>query len=212
MNNEIDLGFQPKSYFRPVVLERHLLSKIKGAVIRKKLLRLFDEGRHAEVRELLDVIPESSADRKVLEFYHPMFMGGNYLPETELNEVEIARISIQSTTYDVTSVYARMDGGTIRYRVVDEYEGETLGFPTEASSQEPMQLGDFADFFLKGWPLMEVLNMNFEENLTGALGFFTASSDFYPELDALCRERTREYYAQFVIEEEEEDQEEIIEI
>jgi len=30
--------------------------------------------------------------------------------------------------------------------------------------------------------------MNFEDDLEGALGFFTADSSFYPEFDALCRE------------------------
>jgi hypothetical protein len=30
---------------------------------------------------------------------HPMFMGGNYLPDTDEGEVEIARIEIASTTF-----------------------------------------------------------------------------------------------------------------
>lgn len=64
-------------------------------------------------------------DRKVLEAMHPMFMGGNYLPAAEDGEVEIARIRIASTTDDVTSVYAKCDEGVIRYRVVDDYGGDT---------------------------------------------------------------------------------------
>ena len=34
-------------------------------------------------------------------------MGGEYLPDCDLNEVEIARITMASTTQDVTCVYAK---------------------------------------------------------------------------------------------------------
>jgi hypothetical protein len=105
---------------------------VKGAVLRKRIRALFDAGRHDEVRSLLTADGVSAADRKVLEAIHPMFMGGNYLPDTEDGEVEIARIRISSTTFDVTSVYARADGGAIHCRVVDEYDGDTLQGETEA--------------------------------------------------------------------------------
>jgi hypothetical protein len=65
----------------------------------------------------------SSDEIKALGSIHPMFMGGNYLPETNTDEVEIARIELNSVTYDVTCVFARFQNGTIYYRVVDEYEG-----------------------------------------------------------------------------------------
>jgi hypothetical protein len=42
-----------------------------------------------------------------------------YLPTVKEDEVEIARICIESTTYDVTSVYAKRSGRRIHYRVVD---------------------------------------------------------------------------------------------
>jgi hypothetical protein len=53
-------------------------------------------------------------------------MGGEYLPDRRDTEVEIARINIDSTTSDVTSVYARPGKDRINYRVVDEYQGDTL--------------------------------------------------------------------------------------
>ena len=136
----------------------------------------------------------SDLDRKVLESVHPMFMGGNYLPDTEDGEVEIARISIRSTTFDVTSVYAKPVDGAIHYRVVDEYGGETLQGPSSEVTSEPMTLGEFADFFLTAWPLIEVLEANYENDVESALGFFTAESDFYPELDRLCRQRVRGHF------------------
>lgn len=194
MSENIDLQFRPKTYFRPEKLEKYLLSKVKGAVLRKKLKALFEEGRHDEVRHLVGDAAFSAADRKALESIHPMFMGGNYLPDTEDGEVEIARISIQSTTFDVTCVYARPEDGAIHYRVVDEYGGDTLQGPSEATTTAPMTLGEFADFFLTAWPLIEVLEMNYEDDVDGALGFFSADSDFYPELDRLCRQRVREHF------------------
>lgn len=194
MSSSIDLDYRPDTYFRPQKLERYLLSKVKGAVLRRKLQALFDAGRHAEVRNLLTTERLSAADRKALESFHPMFMGGNYLPDTEDGEVEIARISIKSTTYDVTCVYARPDGGAIHYRVVDEYGGETLQGTTETRTDKPMTLGEFADFFLGAWPLIDVLEMNFEGDLDRSLDFFTAESEFYPEFDSLCRQRVIEHF------------------
>ena len=195
MTDKIDLEFRPRSYFRPAALEKFLISKVKGVVLRKRLSALFEAGQYEELQSLLSDVAFSVADRKALEAIHPMFMGGNYLPDTNGGEVEIARISIQSTTFDVTCVYARKEGGVIHYRVVDEYDGDTLQGPIETITTVPMALGEFADFFLTAWPLMDVLEMNFEDDVESALGFFSAKSDFYPDLGRLCRERVTEHFA-----------------
>jgi hypothetical protein len=194
MSPDIDLDARPRTYFRPLALERHLLSKVKGAVLRGRLQALFDAGAHAEVRALLAAPGISAADRKALEALHPMFMGGNYLPDTETGEVEIARIRIRSTTFDVTCVCARPVDGEIHYRVVDEDGGETLQGTAEARTRAPMTLGEVADFFLGAWPLLEVLEMNSEGDLEGRLDFFSAESEFYPDFDRLCRQRVVERF------------------
>jgi len=44
------------------------------------------------------------------------------------------------------------------------------------------------------WPLLEVLEMNFETDAEQMLGFFHAVSQFYPDLDRLLRQRVTEAY------------------
>jgi hypothetical protein len=195
MNDDIDLNFRPSSYFGPQRLEQYLLSQVKGGVLKRKLQTLFEEGRHSEVKVLVGSAGISDNDRKALQAFHPMFMGGNYLPDTEHGEVEIARIRIESTTCDVTSVFAKSDKGVIRYRVVDEYDGETLAGNSETVSEKPLTLSELTDFFLIAWPLMRVLGMNFGGDLKASLDFFSAESDFYPEFDRLCRLRVSQHFA-----------------
>jgi len=116
----IDLHWRPKSYFWPLGVETQLLTHVKGAARRAALQRLIDEGRLDEIPDFLATAKLSEEERTAIGHIHPRFMGGEYLPDQDEGEVEIARIEIDSTTSDVTSVYARRDGSTIRYRVVDE--------------------------------------------------------------------------------------------
>lgn len=193
---QTDRDFRPASYFRPQPLEEWLLSRVKGAVLRRKLKSLFAQGLHDEAKQLVAEMAGARDATRFLESVHPMFMGGNYLPDVEHGEVEIARIAIQSTTHDVTCVYAQMINGLIHYRVVDEYGGDTLDQNMESTktSRQPLTLGELVDFFLSAWPLVDVLEMNFENDLEGALSFFSASSDFYPEFSAACTEQIIERY------------------
>jgi hypothetical protein len=198
MSDVINLHFRPESYFGPERLEKYLLSQVKGAVIRKRLQALFKEGRHSEARELLGVRGISARDRKALEAFHPAFMGGNYLPDTDTGEVEIARITLASTTYDVTSVYARAEAGVLRYRVVDEYEGDTLTGKVNLVSKKPLTLGELADFFLGAWDLVNVLRMNLDYDADIGLEFYSVESKFYPDLDRLITQRVLDHVPELV--------------
>jgi hypothetical protein len=51
----------------------------------------------------------------------PGFGGGGWLPETADNEVEIARVSLQSTLGDDISIRAKPTAGGIEHSVVDDY-------------------------------------------------------------------------------------------
>ena len=64
---------------------------------------------------------------------------------------------------------------------------------------------EFADFFLGAWSLFDVLEMNFEHDLESSLDFFTASSEFYPYLDSLCRQRVIEHFQGLAGEDDAED-------
>ena len=194
MSTEIDLDFRPSTYFKPQNLEKHLISIIKNAVVKRKLQTLFDEGRHAEVKELLGTHGISDEDTKSLEAIHPMFMGGNYLPDSEDGEVEIARISLSSVTADVACINACLREGTIHYRIIDEYDGDTIDGDTEFESEQPLTLGKLTDIFMAAWSLIDVLAMNFNDDLDASLGFFSATSDFYPNFDRLCRRRVTEHF------------------
>ncbi len=187
----IDLNFKPASYFLSLESATLLLSSIKGVERRRAVKELIDSGRLDEVPEFLGKSALSDEEREALGAIHPAFMGGEYLPDLEEDEVEIARITIRSVMSDATSVYARREEGEIRYRVVDEYGGETLRGvgPAEMSSDTPLTLEELVDFFDDAWPLMDVLQMNYPGDLEGMLGFFAADSEFYDEIDDLYRER-----------------------
>ena len=63
-----------------------------------------------------------------------------------MNEVEIVRIELQSTTADVTSVRAQLVGRKrprIEYTVVDEYRSEFVFNPH--SSSRPLELGQLIE-------------------------------------------------------------------
>ena len=185
----IDLHFRPASYFWPHGLEKHLLARVKGAARKSALKALIDAGRIDDVPEFLAKSSLSEAERKAIGRIHPALMGGEYLPDLDETELVIASIGIESTTGDVTSVYARRGEGCIHYRVVDEYGGDTLTGVTERTSEKPLSLGELYEFFTQAWPFMSVLEMNYGGNLDAMLGFFSGYSEFYGEFDALLRER-----------------------
>lgn len=188
----INLDYRPASYFWPHGLATHLLARVKGAERKAALRALIDAGRIDDVPELLAKSALSDAERQAIGRIHPALMGGEYLPNLQDTEIEIARISIQSVTSDVTSVYARRGEGCIHYRVVDEYEGDTLSGERERTTTQPLTLGELVDYFTATWPFIEVLRMNFEDDLEGMLGFFSGDSAFYADFDNLLSERVRE--------------------
>ena len=138
-------------------------------------------------------------ERQALARIHPAFMGGEYLPDLLENEVAIARITIASTTQDVTSVYARRGKRRIYYRAVDEYEGETLFEKNTRTSTRPLTLGELEVFFNGAWSIFDVLAMNFDHSgydRNELLGFVVGvESQFYPQIGALYKRRIETWAA-----------------
>lgn len=193
----IDLKFRPHSYFWAKAHGIALVSDIKGAERRK----LYEGALASDLTDLLS--PELSShsltgdERQALGRMHPSFMGGEYLPNHRSGEVEIARITIASTTQDVTCVYARQVGKRIHYHVVDEYNGGTLQGRGHRTSIQPLTLKQLTDFFLESWDLLSCLDCNFESD-----GYprdqihdfiVDASSSFYSEFGMLISTRIDEW-------------------
>jgi len=191
-SHQIDLQFRPETYFSPLDPKKHILSHIKGVQRREALKTTLNQDDLGSVPEEVLESDWPEAMREVLGSVHPAFLGGEFLPNKETSEVEIARVTlVGSVTSDVTSVYARYADGTLHYRVVDEYDGDTLTGPCERTSDSPLTLSELIDFLDGAWPLMPVLEMNYSGDLEQMLAFFKAESAFYPDLDALYRKRVR---------------------
>lgn len=144
----IDFSFRPATYWPEQESLELLISRIKGEQRRLRGEVLVREGRIDELRELIEggLLSDdlSDHDREEWGRLHPSNLGGEYLPETDDGDVEIARVAIASTTGDVQSVRAHHAPNGIRIQVVDEYESE---FSTGVRSYaQPLTLRELIDF------------------------------------------------------------------
>ena len=121
----IDIDYSPDTYFWAYDNRITLSSDIKGANRKALYERAIQCGDIEFANSLIAEPTLTSQRRRAQGGFHPSWMGGEYLPDRENQEVEIARITIASTTQDVTCVYAKRGATRIYYRVVDEYEGMT---------------------------------------------------------------------------------------
>jgi hypothetical protein len=186
MSNKIDLKFRPQSYFWAKERGIALSSDIKGANRRHIYELSLARDAAGNLSPVFSQHALSDEDRRLMGRLHPSFMGGEYLPNTLNTEVEIARITIASTTRDVTCVYAKPVGKRIAYRIVDEYNGDTVTGVAARTSSAPLTLAALLDFFLSGWDLLGCLDFNF-------------SDDHYPrdEVHAFIVDASSSFYGQF---------------
>ena len=184
MKKRIDGSYKPTNYFWAYDRGIRLASNIKGAERKALYERLLKECDSGACNELL-MQTSLTVEQRRMANTHPASMGGEYLPDCDSSEVEIARITIASTTQDVTCVYAKRVTGGIDYRVVDEYEGMTLDDETTHYKTEYMALSELVQFFMTAWDLRMVLDANFVDNgypRSRARGFIVdASSSFYAQ-------------------------------
>jgi hypothetical protein len=140
----------------------------------------------------------SDTERSTIGRLHPVFMGGEYLPDYKNNEVEIARISLKSSTGDVISVRALQREFVIRYQVVDEY-GTRFKIQPE-KTVEPISMGELiglidaaeAEGGRKG--LTNIFrDFNLDKDPMELLDFVTVTSEFYPDLERWYRDEAKEW-------------------
>ena len=181
----INWKFRPHSYHFELALKEILPRQIKGE-LRQQLIAQILRGENAAT--ILTSFSGHRVDeetRQLLSSIHPQFMGGEYLPDLGLGEVEIARVTLDSTTMDVTCVFASPHEDGVRYRIVDEYGGDTLTGKTEIVTAEYLTLEDLVDFLLTVWDLRSCLECNFDDwaNRPNEVhGFiYSIRSDFYPD-------------------------------
>ena len=180
----LDRDRRPLSYWHESDPRTLKLDRVKGT-IRGQLLR------QSADREDLDSTDDKHVNEGLPESeliawgkLGPAFMGGEYLPDLDNLEVEIARISMASTTGDVISIRARPSGNSIHYRVRDEYESEYTCTPKV--SDLPLSFGEMISLIDATGLIIPVLgriywdsNDRSTENLED---FISVSSNFYSGL------------------------------
>ena len=101
---DIDYGYRPVSYWQDETLAQAILKNIKGDFRREEIRKALAAGNLETIPE--EILREALSEnvRSFTGRIHPRFMGGEYLRDLSADEVEIARISLQSTTFDVISI------------------------------------------------------------------------------------------------------------
>jgi hypothetical protein len=183
-----DMTFRPASYWDT---PDTIFANIKGEQRRRMLRRVLDEGDGEKLQEwmLKDKLTED--ERKLIGRMHPLLMGGEYLPDYDSQEIEIARVALQSTTGDVISIRARSSDGMIHYSVVDEYGSKFECSPT--STQAPLTLAELINLidtvrnksmeYVGLTTTFRDMNLLDESDPEDLVDFVRVSSTFYPQLE-----------------------------
>lgn len=201
----IDYLFRPNSYCHVADPLSAILLNVKGTNRRQMIIDYWNANNIEELDEVLLLDSLSDQQRQNLGRIHPSFMGGEYLPALKANEVEIARLELQSVTSDVISIRATHTPACIRYRIVDEYDTEFC--QVRKTSRHPLTLKQLIAFITRsgdprvdGGLALAYNNLNTEGYIRGDRArlrhFTTITSVFYPQLhehfEQVFEEWTRE--------------------
>lgn len=196
-----NLNFRPASYWAEP--RRKQLANIKGEQRKQFVLQQIRDGNDETIDQPLLEESLPSDAKAFLGQVHPLYMGGEYLPDYATGEVEIARVSLQSTTGDVISVRARPKGRFIGYRIVDEY-GTRFKFRPRRS-EEPLTFGELIGLMdgvehpgREGTGLTnffrDALTSMKAEDPFQLVSFVRVSSLFYPDLECWYEDEAREWF------------------
>ena len=185
----IKYSFRPDNYWYDETVLQAILRNVKGTERRKMIKVFYERGVFQELEETFTKTSLTDEERKGLANIHPMFMGGEYLPEYVNDETEIARIELRSTLADVISIRAKTDGDDISYSVVDEYDESEFGLPFDTSIG-PLARGELIEFidgvgFNGGLGVAACHNESNAEHMDreDLVNFTTVNSDIYTELE-----------------------------
>jgi hypothetical protein len=188
MLQPIDYDYRPASYWAPQNLHQ-VVANIKGAERKNAALRLIDEARLEEASAVILADAVSEETRNLASKVHPSLMGGEYLPDYQTSEAEIARVTMASLTQDVISIRARSAQGQIGYRAVDEYDSQIRIEPNR--SKRPLSLRQLVRLIDTGasdelGPIgLGIIQIQFdctEQPAESFVDFLEFTSEFYPDL------------------------------
>jgi hypothetical protein len=217
---DIDYSYRPSSYWEDETPAQAILKNIKGDFRREEIRKALAQGKLDEIPQ--EILRDAISDklRKATGRIHPRFMGGEYLPDYRAGEVEIARISLASTTNDIISLRARRGRtGVIRYSIADEYNGDFTYSLSRQTSKRPLTLGQLVCFLenscqheVPGDLILGYNELNNEhlQDRDSLRHFTRISSEFYPQLARHC-EHVFEDWVDAGLEAEQEDEDDILE-
>ena len=181
----VDLSFRPSSRLFPLTAEKLLLSRVKGTQRRESLTAAVEQDRLSDLNPFFTQTSLSAEDRRARAAIHPSFMGGEYLPDFEEGELEMARLSLRSVTADVISIRLRRTEDGFVYRIVDEYMEQDpnglLDEPTTIVVDQPLTMKDFGAFVVQVSRMDHWCGPESHETEEEAQDFVVATSEFYPE-------------------------------
>jgi hypothetical protein len=204
--SNFNLDFRPV-YFGPEDLEKHFGARVKGELRRQAAMDMAASGDFDE-----EVMSSGLDDehRKAVSAIHPWLMGGEYLPDLLEGEIEIARVTLASTTMDVISIRAQIVETGFNYRIVDEYEGELdREFEFEPKTTvSPLSMKEIIGVIDGSELVTGPRDMNLEGGATieDVYNFATVTSVFYPELEAYYTNANEAWLEDRIREEAEEEE------
>jgi hypothetical protein len=202
MSDHFDLSYRPPSYWPEQLDQEQRLARISGQARREIVREALGRGDLESIDPMLASEELGYEDRGSWGLIHPALMGGEYLPNLGVADVEIARISLQSTLADQISIRASEVDGKIRYSVCDEYETDfELAF---TESELPLTFGELIELIngsdhpesdmpggllTSHWEQM----LDWDYSLDEAIEFASIESAWYPQIDSYYEQVAEEW-------------------
>ena len=203
-----NMTFKPATYWPESLTQEQLISRIEGKERQDIARSILNNEGFAGLTAFIAGEELNEEERQAWGNIHPMFMGGEHLPSLDEGEVEIVRISLQSTIGDQISIRAKQQNGMIVYRVASEHDdNEDMRYQIPFDrSEEPLTLeemvklidGSFipGDIYSGGLVISNwQCSFDSDHDLELAMQFVSTSSNFYPQLEAYYETVAKEWKA-----------------